>query len=206
MILPAERGANTTVKTKSRTKLITDSARTTIMNHTENHLHMNNPTTPTTSNQEPYLGPRWLVEERDACGVGFIACPAGETSHKLMEQTLAALTCMEHRGGCSADRDSGDGAGILTQIPWALFDGLEQVTDRSKLAVGMLFLPQDLAKRAVAKSIVADVISQEQCQLISWREVPVKPETLGTQARENQPHIEQVVIAGTTTGDELERQ
>ena len=176
------------------------------MNHLENHLHMNSSTTSTTSNQEPYLGPRWLVEERDACGVGFIACPAGETSHKLMEQTLAALTCMEHRGGCSADRDSGDGAGILTQIPWALFDGLEQVTDRSQLAVGMLFLPQDLAKRAVAKSIVADVISQEQCQLISWREVPVKPETLGTQARENQPHIEQVVIAGTTTGDELERQ
>jgi glutamate synthase (ferredoxin) len=55
------------------------------------------------SNQEPYFGPRWLVEERDACGVGFIACPAGDTSHKLIQQTLTALTCMEHRGGFDPD-------------------------------------------------------------------------------------------------------
>ncbi|WP_309738380.1 glutamate synthase central domain-containing protein, partial [Chamaesiphon sp. OTE_20_metabat_361] len=171
-------------------------------------------TTSTAANQEPYLGPRWLVEERDACGVGFIACPAGDTSHKLIQQTLAALTCMEHRGGCSADRDSGDGAGILTQIPWGLFDEIVANRDRDshsqrlrqRLAVGMLFLPQDTEKRAVAKRIIADVIAQEQCQLLGWREVPVKPETLGIQARENQPYIEQMVVAGTETGDELERQ
>ena len=176
------------------------------MNHSDDRTHMNNSTS-AISNQEPYLGPRWLVEERDACGVGFIACPAGDTSHKLIQQTLAALTCMEHRGGCSADRDSGDGAGILTQIPWALF-GAETLgnAEQDKLAVGMVFLPQDASKRAVAKSIVAEVVSKEQCQLIGWREVPVKPETLGVQARSNQPHIEQMVIAGTATGDELERQ
>ena len=167
---------------------------------------MNNSPLSAIDNQSPYFGPRWLVEERDACGVGFIACPAGDTNHKLIQQTLTALTCMEHRGGCSADRDSGDGAGILTQIPWNLFDSLIQGVDRSKLAVGMVFLPQDAAKRAVAKRVVADVVSQEKCQLIGWREVPVKPETLGVQARSNQPYIEQVVIAGTTTGDELERQ
>jgi glutamate synthase (ferredoxin) len=167
---------------------------------------MNNSTPSAISNQEPYFGPRWLVEERDACGVGFIACPAGDTSHKLIQQTLTALTCMEHRGGCSADRDSGDGAGILTQIPWNLFDSLIQGLDRSNLAVGMVFLPQDAAKRAVAKRVVADVVSQEKCQLIGWREVPVKPETLGVQARSNQPYVEQVVIAGSSTGDELERQ
>ncbi|WP_396134916.1 glutamate synthase large subunit, partial [Chamaesiphon sp. OTE_8_metabat_110] len=185
------------------------------MNHTDNHWRMDSFTTSTAANQEPYLGPRWLVEERDACGVGFIACPAGDTSHKLIQQTLAALTCMEHRGGCSADRDSGDGAGILTQIPWGLFDEIiashsdrdshsEQLSQR--LAVGMVFLPQDAAKRAVAKQIIADVIAQEQCQLLGWREVPVKPETLGVQARENQPYIEQMVMAGTELGDELERQ
>ena len=177
------------------------------MTHTNNHWRMDNSNPVTAANQEPYLGPRWLVEERDACGVGFIACPAGDVSHKLIQQTLAALTCMEHRGGCSADRDSGDGAGILTQIPWGLFDAIvPSAIDRAQLAVGMLFLPQDADKRAVAKTIIADVISQEKCQLIGWREVPVKPETLGIQARENQPHVEQVVIAGTTTGDELERQ
>uniref|UniRef100_UPI00286D2684 glutamate synthase central domain-containing protein n=1 Tax=Chamaesiphon sp. OTE_75_metabat_556 TaxID=2964692 RepID=UPI00286D2684 len=168
---------------------------------------MNHSTPTTVANQVPYLGPRWLVEERDACGVGFIACPAGEVSHKLIEQTLTALTCMEHRGGCSADRDSGDGAGILTQIPWALFDNvLPASVDRAKLAVGMLFLPQDARKRSVAKQIVAEVVGKEQCQLVGWREVPVNPATLGIQARENQPYIEQMVIAGTTAGDELERQ
>ncbi len=118
------------------------------------------------------MGPRWLVEERDACGVGFIANPTGTPSHKLIEQTLAALTCMEHRGGCSADRDSGDGAGILTAIPWELFDLLKQVKiDRARLAVGMLFLPQDADKRNVAKGITAEVVHQEGCQLLGWREV-----------------------------------
>jgi glutamate synthase (ferredoxin) len=177
------------------------------MNHTQDRSAMNNSTT--ASNQAPYIGPRWLVEERDACGVGFIACPAGTTSHKLIEQTLTALTCMEHRGGCSADRDSGDGAGILTGIPWDLLKesfGDKIGVERSRLAVGMLFLPQDADKRAVAKKIVADVVAQEKCELVGWRDVPVKPETLGEQARGNQPYIEQVVIAGTTTGDELERQ
>ncbi len=177
------------------------------MNNSDNYLDMDRSTTPASINQEPYLGPRWLVEERDACGVGFIACPAGTTSHKLIEQTLTALTCMEHRGGCSADRDSGDGAGILTQIPWELFDVLKQIEiDRSRLGVGMVFLPQNASHREIAKGIVADVVSKENCQLIGWREVPVNPASLGSQARENQPWIEQVIIAGTATGDELERQ
>ncbi len=158
------------------------------------------------ANQTPYLGPRWLVEERDACGVGFIANPAGTKSHKLIEQTLAALTCMEHRGGCSADRDSGDGAGILTSIPWELFSEYLTPTNRDRVGVGMVFLPQDAYKRTVAKSIVADIVGREQCQLLGWREVPANPATLGIQARENQPQIEQVFIAGTSTGDELERQ
>ncbi len=64
-----------------------------------------------------YMGQRWLVEERDACGVGFIADQNGTASHELMEQALSALTCLEHRGGCSADSDSGDGAGLMTAIP-----------------------------------------------------------------------------------------
>ncbi len=157
-------------------------------------------------NQTPYIGPRWLVEERDACGVGFIANPAGTASHKLIEQTLSALTCMEHRGGCSADRDSGDGAGILTGIPWELFSDYVGTVDRAKLAVGMVFLPQDEGARSIAKGIIAAVVTNEHCELLGWREVPVNPETLGMQARENQPWIEQVIITGTSTGDELERQ
>ena len=66
---------------------------------------------------DPYCGPRWLVEERDACGVGFIADVRGSGSHQLIEQALLALGCLEHRGGCSADQDSGDGSGMMTAIP-----------------------------------------------------------------------------------------
>ncbi len=68
----------------------------------------------------PFQGQSWLAEERDACGVGFIAYQDGRASHKLVEQALNALGCMEHRGGCSADRDSGDGSGIMTSIPHKL--------------------------------------------------------------------------------------
>ncbi|MBD0301421.1 MAG: hypothetical protein ICV85_04340, partial [Tolypothrix sp. T3-bin4] len=74
-----------------------------------------------TSSSCTYQGPRWLVEERDACGVGFIAHRLNKASHEIVTKALAALTCLEHRGGCSADQDSGDGAGILTAIPWELF-------------------------------------------------------------------------------------
>ena len=78
-----------------------------------------NPTTFQTDVLES-LGPSWLVEERDACGVGFIADQKGRASHRLVVDTLTALDCMEHRGGLCADQSSGDGAGIMTAIPWEL--------------------------------------------------------------------------------------
>lgn len=68
------------------------------------------------------IGPRWLEEERDSCGVGFIAQQQGKASHTVIENALRSLGCMEHRGGCSADYDSGDGSGILAAVPWALID------------------------------------------------------------------------------------
>ena len=69
----------------------------------------------------PFLGKPWLVEERDACGVGFIADLHGDPQHILIEQALKALGCMEHRGGCSADRDTGDGSWVMTGIPKEIF-------------------------------------------------------------------------------------
>jgi glutamate synthase (ferredoxin) len=171
--------------------------------------HQGNMDSQQAAHLQTYPGQRWLVEERDACGVGFIASPAGEPTHKLIEQTLAALTCMEHRGGCSADRDSGDGAGMLSAIPWPLIEdwakgqGLELT---GSLAVGMLFLPQEEEARAIAKQAIADEVARENLQLIGWRPVPVRLEILGVQARANCPHVEQIVIAGDLTGDEWERQ
>lgn len=98
-----------------------------------------------------------ILAERDACGVGFIASLKNEASHKIVKDALKSLGCMEHRGGCLADNDSGDGAGLMTRIPWELFDkwfkeqGLP-LPDRTNTAVGMVFLPTDSDSRAAAKA------------------------------------------------------
>ncbi len=153
------------------------------------------------ANQETYQGQRWLVEERDACGVGFIAHPSGKKSHEIILKALPALTCLEHRGGCSADQDSGDGAGLMTQIPWEL---LSDFPDNS--GVGMIFLPQTDEQAATARQIIEKAIATEGLTLVGWRVVPVKPEVLGPQARENQPQIEQLIVTSDKLqGDDLDR-
>jgi glutamate synthase (ferredoxin) len=164
------------------------------------------------SDLTPYLGQRWLVEERDACGVGFVASIAGDATHKLVQQSLKALSCMEHRGGCSADRDSGDGAGIMTAIPgnliedWAKERGILGLS-HSHMAVGMFFLSQNPILAQQAREIAERVVKEEKFEVLGWREVPVKPEVLGVQAKENQPKIEQIVVnCRTLEVDTLERQ
>jgi glutamate synthase (ferredoxin) len=160
---------------------------------------------------QPYSGQRWLVEERDACGVGFIASCGGSATHKLIEQALSALSCLEHRGGCSADQDSGDGAGLMTAIPWDVLQPwfAEQNLDMpptQQLGVGMLFLPKDTDLLNKARATVEEVLGQEGLTVLGWRIVPVKDSVLGLQARENEPRIEQVIVQSPTKqGDELER-
>ncbi|MEO0354657.1 MAG: hypothetical protein AAF268_07540, partial [Cyanobacteria bacterium P01_A01_bin.3] len=127
---------------------------------------------------------RWLTEERDACGVGFLADRLGRATHKLVQQTLTALECMEHRGGCGSDGDSGDGAGIMTAIPWDLFQEWAAIAQidlpaTERMAVGMLFLPQDEARRQAVQSAVESFISTSDFSLVGWRTVPTKPEVLG---------------------------
>ncbi len=160
----------------------------------------------------PFLGQPWLVEERDACGVGFIADLQGDPQHMLIEQALKALGCMEHRGGCSADNDSGDGAGVMTGIPrqllsrWFVTRNLP-MPEGERLGVGMVFLPQEPEAREVARAYVEEVVRLEKLTVLGWREVPVNPDVLGTQARNNQPHIEQIFVTcpGGDAGDELDR-
>ncbi|MEH1900284.1 MAG: glutamate synthase large subunit [Nostoc sp.] len=161
---------------------------------------------------DTYQGQKWLVEERDACGVGFIAHRQNHTSHEIVEKALAALTCLEHRGGCSADQDSGDGAGVLTAIPWELFQQDfaqrgKEFSSTNNIAVGMIFLPQDQEAAQKARTTVEQVAAQEKLIVLGWRVVPVQPYLLGVQAKENQPQIEQVLLASVDkSGDELERQ
>ncbi|NET02297.1 MAG: glutamate synthase large subunit [Sphaerospermopsis sp. SIO1G1] len=159
-------------------------------------------------NTQTYPGQKWLVEERDACGVGFIAHRQNQANHEILAKSLKALTCLEHRGGCSADQDSGDGAGILTAIPWELFqqEGIK-VADTGNMAVGMIFFPQDQTSVQKLKAIFEQIATEENLTVIGWRKVPVSPEVLGIQAKENQPYIEQVFISSPDkSGDELERE
>ncbi|MCC5622437.1 glutamate synthase subunit alpha, partial [Nostoc sp. CHAB 5715] len=164
------------------------------------------------NSRDTYQGQKWLVEERDACGVGFIAHRQNRTSHEIVEKALAALTCLEHRGGCSADQDSGDGAGVLTAIPWELFqqdfaESGKEFPSINNIAIGMIFLPQDQQAAQKARAAVEQVAAEEKFIVLGWRVVPVQPDLLGVQARENQPQIEQVLLASVDkSGDELERQ
>jgi glutamate synthase (ferredoxin) len=159
-----------------------------------------------------YAGQRWLVEERDACGVGLIADQQGRSSHDLIAKALLALSCMEHRGGCSADQDSGDGAGIMTMIPWALLS-LEPMGQSiaaigsEHIGVGMMFLPQDAVAAAQIRQLVEEIATVDAFKVLGWRVVPVQPNCLGIQARENLPQIEQVFVSSARlAGDDLERQ
>ena len=160
----------------------------------------------------PYAGQNWLVEERDACGVGFIANQSGEATHSIIEKALPALTCLEHRGGCSADQDSGDGAGLMTAIPWELLHSwfAEQgivPPPQENCGVGMLFLSQDESQANTARQVVEASLKARGLKLLGWRKVPVVPSVLGPQARENQPQIEQVIVSSPDlAGDELDKQ
>jgi glutamate synthase (ferredoxin) len=176
-----------------------------------NNITMNQQTNDSNNFKGIYTEPRWLVEERDACGVGFIAHRLNQDSHDILAKSLNALTCLEHRGGCSADQDSGDGAGILTSIPWGLLQkeftakGVD-LSASSCNAVGMIFLPQNPKAAQTCREIFQKIAAEEKLTVLGWRQVPVNPDVLGIQARENQPQIEQVILAADKVGDDLERQ
>ncbi|BDA41678.1 Ferredoxin-dependent glutamate synthase, chloroplastic [Coccomyxa sp. Obi] len=150
-----------------------------------------------------------ILKERDACGVGFIANLKSQRSHVIVEQALTSLGCMEHRGACSADNDSGDGAGLMTQIPWDLFKEEFPELNEKTTGVGMLFLPNDDKLAALAKQIIEDVVKAEgRCHIVGWRDVPVVKEVVGPLAKATEPRIVQVFIESNSglAGSDLERE
>eukprot|EP00965_Chrysotila_dentata_P239205 6202962-Pleurochrysis_carterae.AAC.2 len=90
----------------------------------------------------PYPGDPGLVSEKDGCGVGFLANLHGERTHEITQRALRALGCMEHRGACGGDKVSGDGAGIMTAVPWELLTDHLDGKPVEHAGVGMIFLPQ----------------------------------------------------------------
>ncbi len=154
----------------------------------------------------------WLTQERDACGVGFLVDQQGRASHTVVEQALIALGCMEHRGGCGGDNETGDGAGITTAIPWQLLQHWAQDhsiswPDQDHIAVGMVFLPQDPTQRDQVCEIMARYLESTPWQWLGCRDVPVQPDRLGPLARANEPFIRQVMLYHPDlSGDDLEHQ
>jgi glutamate synthase (NADPH) large chain len=136
--------------------------------------------------------------EHDACGVGFVADLSARSGHDVVASALRVLCNLEHRGAAGADPDTGDGAGILTQIPDAFFraaSGLE-LPGPGAYAAGLAFLPLDPAERSVAVSGVAALAQDEGLAVIGWRDVPVNPAACGPGAREVLPHMAQLFVRG----------
>src|SRR5262245_12268236 len=128
---------------------------------------------------------------RDACGVGFVAERSGAATPRVLPAALRALSGLAHRGAVDADGRTGDGAGVLTAIPAALFADL---AGSGPFAVGMLFLPRDRAPRAAAVRLVEDTLAVSGLRVRGWRDVPVREDALGAKALACRPAIAQVVV------------
>ncbi|MEV7864767.1 glutamate synthase large subunit [Streptomyces sp. NPDC088124] len=144
--------------------------------------------------------------EHDACGVGFVATLTGVASHELVEQALTVLRNLEHRGATGSEPDSGDGAGILLQVPDAFLREVAgfELPEAGSYAVGIGFLPADDATDAVSR--IETIAAEEGLNVLGWREVPVAPELLGASARATMPAFRQLFVAdGTSSGIALDR-
>ncbi|AJF64677.1 glutamate synthase large subunit [Streptomyces vietnamensis] len=144
--------------------------------------------------------------EHDACGVGFVATLTGVASHALVEQALTVLRNLEHRGATGSEPDSGDGAGILLQVPDAFLREVAgfALPEAGAYAVGIAFLPEDGTDETAAK--IETIAAEEGLTVLGWREVPVAPELLGASARATMPVFRQLFVAdGEHTGIALDR-
>ena len=156
-----------------------------------------------------HLGYPAMIDERDACGVGFLANITSLSSNHLILQALQALKCMEHRGACGADGVSGDGSGITTQIPWTIINkcfgsNLAQDIKIENLGLAMMFIPNDFLEET--KQICEWIIENSGYKIVLWRSVPVDENVLGQQALRSKPSIQQCVInCPGLLGDILER-
>ena len=150
--------------------------------------------------------------ERDACGIGFVANIKGKPSHEIIKKGIQVLANLAHRGASGCDPQTGDGAGILIQIPHSYY-----VRECSKLGftlprtgeygVGMLFLPVERSSRLVCEETIEKVVHEEGLEILGWRDTPVNPDAIGQMARSSMPCIRQVFIQGSLPmdRDRLER-
>ena len=151
--------------------------------------------------------------EKDACGVAFVARLSGVASHEVVRQAVTALENLEHRGASGAEPDSGDGAGILTQIPDLFFRETLAASGvtlpaAGAYAVGIAFLPDDDLREAAVVEAITAIAAQEGLVVLAWRDLPTDPAGVGLTARSVMPRFRQLFVAsvdGTLSGIELDR-
>jgi hypothetical protein len=150
--------------------------------------------------------------EHDACGIGFVVNSKGEQSHEIISKGLQILINLTHRGACGCDPQTGDGAGILIQIPHKFFarecEALGfTLPPPGEYGVGMVFLPVEPSHRLIAEGILERIAREEGLSVLGWRDTPLNTDAIGRVARASQPYIEQIFIRGGPgmSEDELER-
>jgi glutamate synthase (NADPH/NADH) large chain len=147
--------------------------------------------------------------EHDACGVAMVATMRGSAGHDIVVHALDALRNLDHRGATGADPRVGDGAGILTQVPDALFRAVLDVDlpPAGSYAAGMAYLPVDDAQREAAEQRIAEIVEDEGLRVLAWRDVPVVPDLVGEAARATMPCFRQLFVASDAglSGIELDR-
>src|SRR6201999_2352399 len=130
--------------------------------------------------------------EHEACGVGFVVNVKGKKSHEIIQQALTILLNLDHRGACGCEVNTGDGAGILMQMPHTF---LKKVTaqaginlpDEGQYGAGIVFLPPDARERRECEQVFSKIVSEEGQHIIGWRDLPTNNSPLGETARASEP-------------------
>jgi len=152
------------------------------------------------------------AHERDACGIGFVANIEGHKSHDIIAKGIQILINLTHRGACGCDPETGDGAGVLIQIPHAFFDrecsrlGFT-LPAPGEYGIGMVFLPVARQERVLCEGILEKIVAEEGLAVLGWRDTPINSNSIGRLARSTQPYIEQIFIRRSPEMDQdaLER-
>ncbi|HAC21367.1 MAG TPA: glutamate synthase subunit alpha, partial [Porphyromonadaceae bacterium] len=144
-------------------------------------------------------------QEHDACGVGMILNIYGQKSHEIVENGLSILENMTHRGAEGADSKTGDGAGIMVQIPheFILLQGIA-VPEKGRYGTGLVFLPKDNDEANACMALLEATIKEASLTLLAVRDVPVCSEILGIDSGKNEPQIKQIFVSGNVAPEELE--
>ena len=150
--------------------------------------------------------------EHDACGIGFVASIRGHRSHDIIRKGIQVLINLTHRGACGCDPETGDGAGLLIQIPHTFFArecakmGFD-LPEPGTYGVGMTFLPVEKHQRLQCEGILERILQEEGLSVLGWRDTPVDGDAIGRVARQSQPYIQQIFVGAPAGMDEdtLER-